>query len=178
MMGVSRRELLILGGLVVVAAVLYFFLLLPIAGERARLTAEAERLTRQSEAIQSALRALSSGKPGLEKAQLRLEEIRARLLPPGGLSPLFAEISRPTQPLGVRIISYIPKGPDPARHGQVTCDLILEGTYLQLGRYLEALFRGRFLLAVDHLHLRSAALGNSRLRMDLTVKTWMQESSG
>ncbi len=178
MMGMSRRELLIVAGLVAAAAALSLFLLLPIAHERARLTAEVEQLTRQSLEIQSALTAVSSGKQDVEKAQARLKALRTRLLPPGDLSPLFAEISRPSQRLGVRIISFTPKDPDPARHVEVTCDVVLEGTYLELGRYLESLFKGRFLLAISDLQLRSIQPGNSRLRMELTLKSWMQEAAG
>ena len=102
-MNLSKREMVILGGLVAAAVAMYLFLLGPTATERARLVAEAARLSRENQKITEALKAIPKGKEGLEEARRRLEEIRARLLPPGGLSTLFGEISRPSKRLGVRI---------------------------------------------------------------------------
>ncbi|MFQ5804053.1 MAG: type 4a pilus biogenesis protein PilO [Candidatus Methylomirabilales bacterium] len=175
-MGFSRRDLLILGVLGGVATVLYFLLLLPIAGERAHLTAEVNRLSKETEKIQKMVTAFQSGKEGLENVQARMKKIRSRLLPAGSVSQLLGQISRPSKQLEVRIVSFSPKDPDPAQHNQVLCDLVLEGTYLQLGRYLEAVTQGSYLLAVNTLRLDSEEPGSPHLRMNLTLKTWMKES--
>jgi Tfp pilus assembly protein PilO len=178
-MSLSKRELLILGSLVAVAVLVYVLVLLPTSNERGRLAAEADRLSRESQSIQEALRVIPQGREGLEEARRRLEEIRARLLPPGGLSSLYGEISRPSKRLGVRIVSFTPKGPDPAQHGQVLADLIVEGKYLELGKYLEELFAGQYLLSVSNLQLQAVKTGEPLLRMHVTLRTWMQqESSG
>jgi len=175
MMNLSKREMVILGGLAVAAVAMYLFLLGPTAKERARLAAEAARLSHETQKITEALKAIPRGKEGLEEARRRLEEIRARLLPPGGLSTLFGEISRPSKRLGVRIASFTPKGPDPAQHGQILTDLVLEGKYVDLGRYLEELFEGQILLSVSDLKLQAAKQGESSLRMHVVLKTWMQQ---
>lgn len=175
-MGFSRRDFLILGVLGGAAALLYFFLFLPIAGDRADLTAKVERLTKETEKIQKMVTAFQSGKEGLENVQARMEKIRSRLLPAGSVSPLLAQISRPSKQLEVRIVSFNPTDPDPAQHNQVICNLVLEGTYLQLGRYLEAVTQGPYLLAVKTLRLDSEEPGSPHLRMNLTLKTWMKES--
>lgn len=175
-MGFSRRDFLMLGIFGGAAAVLYFFLFLPIAGDRADLAAKVERLTKETERIQKTVTGLESGKEDLENVQARLEKIRGRLLPAGSVSPLLGQISRPSKELGVRIVSFNPTDPDPAKHNQVICTLVLEGTYLQLGRYLEAVIHGPYLLAVDTLRLQSEEPGSPHLRMNLTLKTWMKES--
>ncbi len=175
-MGFSRRDLLILGVLGGAAAVLYFLLLLPIAGERARLATEVGRLSKETGKIQKMITAFQSGKEGLENVQARMEKIRSRLLPAGSVSQLLGQVSRPSKQLEVRIVSFTPKDPDPAQHNQVICNLVLEGTYLQLGRYLEAVTQGRYLLAVQTLRLDSETPGSPHLRMNLTLKTWMKES--
>ena len=175
MMNLSKREMVILGGLVAAAVAMYLFLLGPTATERARLSAEAARLSRETQKITEALKAIPRGKEGLEEARRRLEEIRARLLPPGGLSTLFGEISRPSKRLGVRIASFTPKGPDPAQHGQVSVDLIVEGKYLELGKYLEELFEGQLLLSISDLKLQAAKSGPPNLEMRVVLKTWMRQ---
>ncbi len=175
-MGFSRRDLLILGVLGGAAAVLYFLLLLPIAGERARLSAEVGRLSKETGKIQKMITAFQSGKEGLENVQARMEKIRSRLLPAGSVSQLLGQVSRPSKQLGVRIISFNPTDPDPAQHNQVLCNLVLKGTYLQLGRYLEAVTQGPYLLAVKALRLDAEEPGSPHLRMNLTLKTWMKES--
>jgi len=176
-MNLSKREMVILGGLVAAAVAMYLFLLGPTATERARLAAEAARLSRETQKITEALKAIPRGKEGLEEARRRLEEIRARLLPPGGLSTLFGEISRPSKRLGVRIASFTPKGPDPAQHGQVSVDLIVEGKYLELGQYLEELFEGQILLSISDLKLQAAKSGPPNLEMRVVLKTWMRQDS-
>ena len=176
-MDVSKRELVILGFLVVAAAALYFFLLQPTTTERIRLTAQAKRLARESQMIRQALQAIPRGREGLEEARSRLEKIRARLLPPGGLSSLFAEISRPSKGLGVRIVSFTPKDPNPTQYGQISADLVLEGTYLELGQYLEDLFGGRYLLSAADIKMHALKPGDPHLRMQLTLKSWMQQES-
>ncbi len=176
-MDVSKRELVILGGLVVVAVVLYFFLLQPMSKERARLTWESKRLKGESQKIEQILKVIPRGREGLEEARSRLEEIRARLLPPGGLSSLFAEISRPSKRLGVRIVSFTPKDPDPTQYGQISADLIIEGTYLELGQYLEELFGGRYLLSAADIKMSAVNPGDPRLSMHVILKSWMQQES-
>ena len=176
-MNLSKREMVILGGLVAAAVAMYLFLLGPTATERARLAAEAARLSRENQKITEALKAIPRGKEGLEEARRRLEEIRARLLPPGGLSTLFGEISRPSKRLGVRIASFTPKGPDPAQHGQVSVDLIVEGKYLELGKYLEELFEGQILLSISDLKLQTAKSGPPNLEMRVVLKTWMRQEA-
>jgi Tfp pilus assembly protein PilO len=175
-MGVSTRDFLILGVLGGASAVLYFFLFLPIAGDRARLAAEVERLMKETGKIQRTVTAFQSGKEGLENVQARMEKIRSRLLPAGSVSTLLAQVSRPSKQLGVRIISFNPTDPDPAQHNQVICNLVLKGTFLQLGRYLEAVTQGPYLLAVKTLRLDAEEPGSPHLRMNLTLKTWMKES--
>lgn len=175
-MGFSRRDFLILGVLGGAAAVLYFLLLLPIAGERARLSAEVGRLSKETGKIQKMITAFQSGKEGLENVQARMEKIRSRLLPAGSISTLLAQVSRPSKQLGVRIISFNPTDPDPAQHNQVICNLVLKGTYLQLGKYLEAVTQGPYLLAVKTLRLDAEEPGSPHLLMNLTLKTWMKES--
>jgi len=176
-MNLSKREMVILGGLVAAAVAMYLFLLGPTATERARLAAEAARLSRENQKITEALKAIPRGKEGLEEARRRLEEIRARLLPPGGLSTLFGEISRPSKRLGVRIASFTPKGPDPAQHGQILTDLVLEGKYVDLGRYLEELFEGQLLLSISDLKLQAAKSGPPNLEMRVVLKTWMRQEA-
>jgi len=176
-MSLSKREMVILGGLVAAAVAMYLFLLGPTATERARLAAEAARLSRENQKITEALKAIPRGKEGLEEARRRLEEIRARLLPPGGLSTLFGEISRPSKRLGVRIASFTPKGPDPVQHGQVSVDLIVEGKYLELGKYLEELFEGQLLLSISDLKLQAAKSGPPNLEMRVVLKTWMRQEA-
>lgn len=176
-MDFSKREMAILGALVVAAAALWFFLLVPAAKERGRLTAESNRLTQQSLKIQKALKAVPKGEEGLKEAQDRLEKIRARLLPPDGLSFLFAEISRPSKRLGVRIVSFTPKSPDPTQDGQITADLVLQGTYLDLGQYLEDLFEGRYLISVADLKMSAVQSGDPRLSMHVALQSWMQQES-
>ena len=177
MMNLSKREMVILGGLAVAAVAMYLFLLGPTAKERARLAAEAARLSHETQKITEALKAIPRGKEGLEEARRRLEEIRARLLPPGGLSTLFGEISRPSKRLGVRIASFTPKGPDPVQHGQVSVDLIVEGKYLELGKYLEELFEGQLLLSISDLKLQAAKSGPPNLEMRVVLKTWMRQEA-
>ena len=176
-MNLSKREMVILGGLALAAVAMYLFLLGPTATERARLAAEAARLSRDTQKITEALKAIPRGKEGLEEARRRLEEIRARLLPPGGLSTLFGEISRPSKRLGVRIASFTPKGPDPAQHGQILTDLVLEGKYVDLGRYLEELFEGQLLLSISDLKLQAAKSGPPNLEMRVVLKTWMRQEA-
>ena len=176
-MSLSKREMVILGGLVAAAVAMYLFLLGPTATERARLAAEAARLSRETQKITEALKAIPRGKEGLEEARTRLEKIRARLLPPGGVSTLFGEISRPSKRLGVRIASFTPKGPDPAQHGQVSVDLIVEGKYLELGKYLEELFEGQILFSVSDLKLQAAKSGPPNLEMRVVLKTWMRQEA-
>ena len=176
-MNLSKREMVILGGLALAAVAMYLFLLGPTATERARLAAEAARLSRDTQKITEALKAIPRGKEGLEEARRRLEEIRARLLPPGGLSTLFGEISRPSKRLGVRIASFTPKGPDPVQHGQVSVDLIVEGKYLELGKYLEELFEGQLLLSISDLKLQAAKSGPPNLEMRVVLKTWMRQEA-
>ncbi len=176
-MNLSKREMVILGGLVAAAAAMYLFLLGPTATERARLAAEAARLSRENQKITEALKAIPKGREGLEEARRRLEEIRARLLPPGGVSTLFGEISRPSKRLGVRIASFTPKGPDPAQHGQILTDLVLEGKYVDLGRYLEELFEGQLLLSISDLKLQAAKSGPPNLEMRVVLKTWMRQEA-
>ncbi len=177
-MDLSKREMMILGSLVVAAAALWFFLLTPTTKERARVTAESKRLTQKSMKIHQFLQAVPKGKEGLKETRERMEKIRARLLPPGGLSLLYGEISRPSKRLGIRIVSFSPKGPDPKQYGQVTCDLVVEGTYLALGQYLEELFQSRFLLTVSDLQLQAGEPGESRrLRMHAILTSWMQQES-
>ena len=176
-MNLSKREMVILGGLVAAAVAMYLFLLGPTATERARLAAEAARLSRENQKITEALKAIPRGKEGLEEARRRLEEIRGRLLPPGGLSTLFGEISRPSKRLGVRIASFTPKGPDPAQHGQILTDLVLEGKYVDLGRYLEELFEGQLLLSISDLKLQAAKSGPPNLEMRVVLKTWMRQEA-
>ena len=176
-MNLSKREMVILGGLVAAAVAMYLFLLGPTATERARLAAEAARLSRETQKITEALKAIPRGKEGLEEARTRLEKIRARLLPPGGLSTLFGEISRPSKRLGVRIASFTPKGPDPAQHGQISVDLIVEGKYLELGKYLEELFEGQILLSISDLKLQAAKSGPPNLEMRVVLKTWMRQDA-
>ena len=183
-MSLSKREMVILGGLVAAAVAMYLFLLGPTATERARLAAEAARLSRETQKITEALKAIPKGTEGLEKdrrrleeERRRLEEIRARLLPPGGLSTLFGEISRPSKRLGVRIASFTPKGPDPVQHGQVSVDLIVEGKYLELGKYLEELFEGQLLLSISDLKLQAAKSGPPNLEMRVVLKTWMRQEA-
>lgn len=175
-MGFSRRDILVLGVLGGAVAVLYLFLLRPIAGDRARLATEVERLMKETAKIQKTVTAFQSGKEGLENVQARMKKIRSRLLPAGSVSPLLAQVSRPSKQLGVRIVSFNPTDPDPAQHNQVLCTLVLEGTYLQLGRYLEAVTQGPYLLAVKTVRLDSEEPGSPHLRMNLTLKTWMKES--
>ncbi|MFQ5848819.1 MAG: type 4a pilus biogenesis protein PilO [Candidatus Methylomirabilales bacterium] len=176
-MDLSKKEMMILGGLMAATAVVYVFLLLPATKERAHLTAEASRLTQQAQMIRQTLKAVPKGREGLAEARSRLGEIRARLLP--SVSSLFGTISRPSKRLGIRIVKFTPTSPDTSNYGQVSADLIIEGRYLDLGQYLEELFGGPFLLSVDHLRLASVKPGNSRLRMHVTLKSWMkQESSG
>jgi len=176
-MNLSKREMVILGGRALAAVAMYLFLLGPTATERARLAAEAARLSRENQKITEALKAIPRGKEGLEEARRRLEEIRARLLPPGGLSTLFGEISRPSKRLGVRIASFTPKGPDPVQHGQVSVDLIVEGKYLELGKYLEELFEGQLLLSISDLKLQAAKSGPPNLEMRVVLKTWMRQEA-
>ncbi|MGH7474204.1 MAG: type 4a pilus biogenesis protein PilO [Candidatus Methylomirabilales bacterium] len=176
-MNLSKREMVILGGLVAAAVAMYLFLLGPTATERARLAAESARLSRETQKITEALKAIPRGKEGLEEARARLEKIRARLLPPGGLSTLFGEISRPSKRLGVRIASFTPKGPDPAQHGQVSADLIVEGKYLELGKYLEEMFEGQILLSISDLKLQAAKSGPPNLEMRVVLKTWMRQEA-
>jgi len=176
-MSLSKREMVILGGLVAAAVAMYLFLLGPTATERARLAAEAARLSRDTQKITEALKAIPRGKEGLEEARTRLEKIRARLLPPGGVSTLFGEISRPSKRLGVRIASFTPKGPDPAQHGQILTDLVLEGKYVDLGRYLEELFEGQLLLSISDLKLQAAKSGPPNLEMRVVLKTWMRQEA-
>ncbi len=58
-------------------------------------------------------------------------------------------------------------------------DLVVEGTYLDLGQYLEELFGGRYLLSVADIKLSAVKPGDPRLRMHLTLKSWIrQEASG
>ncbi|MDZ4338596.1 MAG: type 4a pilus biogenesis protein PilO [candidate division NC10 bacterium] len=178
-MGISKREILILAVLAVAALAVYFVVLIPTTQELTQLTAEAERLSGELQKIQKATSILPQGKEGLEETRKRMEEIRARLLPPGGLSSLFGEISRPSKRLGVRIISFTPKGADPAKHGQVLADLVLEAKYLDLGKFLEELLASQYLLTVSDLKLSAAKVGDPLLRMTVTLKTWMrQEGSG
>jgi type IV pilus assembly protein PilO len=178
-MGFSRREKLILGGLLVVGGLLWVLLLQPMADERARLTKEAERLIQESQNLQKALMMVQDRKAAAEDLQRRLEAIRARLLPSHNISRLLAEISRPGQGLGVRIVSVTPKAiPGPTIERQIPVQLVLEGTYLDLGRYLEALLKGPVLLTVSDLQVRSMKPGNLRLRMQLTLNAWLREGSG
>ncbi len=174
-MEISKRELVILGFLVVAAAALYFFLLQPTTTERMRLTWESERLKHESQKIEQILKAIPRGGEGLEEARGRLEEIRARLLP--SASVLFTEISRPGKRLGIRFVSFTPKGPDPGQYGEVSANLVIEGTYLDLGRYLEELFGSRYLLSVADIKMSPVNRGDARLRMHLTLKSWIQEES-
>jgi Tfp pilus assembly protein PilO len=172
---ISKREMVILGGLVAAAVAMYLFVLGPTATERARLSAEAARLSRETQKITEALMAIPRGKEGLEEARRRLEEIRARLLPPDGVSTLFGEISRPSKRLGVRIASFTPKGPDPAQHGEILADLVLEGKYIDLGRYLEELFGGPILFSASDLKLQAVKPGEPSLRMNVVLKTWVRQ---
>jgi len=174
-MNLSKREMVILGGLALAAVAMYLFLLGPTATQRARLAAEAARLSRENQKITEALKAIPKGREGLEEARTRLEKIRARLLPPGGVSTLFGEISRPSKRLGVRIASFTPKGPDPVQHGQISADLIVEGKYLELGKYLEELFEGPILFSVSDLKLQAVKPGEPSLRMNVVLKTWMRQ---
>ncbi|MEE8503448.1 MAG: type 4a pilus biogenesis protein PilO [candidate division NC10 bacterium] len=176
-MGISKRELLILASLMVMAAVLYIFVLQPMAKERASLTAEAKRLTRESQKIEQTLKAVPRGREGLAEVRSRMEKIRTRLLPPGGISSLFSEVSRPGKRLGVRIVSFTPKGPDPAKYGEVSADLVVEGTYLALGQYLEELFGGQYLISVDDLKMSALKQGEPHLRMHMILKSWMQQEA-
>lgn len=176
-MGISKRELVILVALMVVAAGLYIFVLQPTAKERASLAAEAKHLARKSQKIHQALQAVPRGKEGLAEVKSRMEKIRARLLPPGGLSLLYSEVSRPSKNRGVRIVSFTPKGPDPTQYGQVSCDLVIEGTYLELAQYLEELFNGRYIFSVDDLTLSTIEEGDSHLRMHVILKSWMRQEA-
>jgi Tfp pilus assembly protein PilO len=173
----STREVAILGFLAVVATAVFLFVLQPMAKERVRLTAEATKLAYEARKIEQTLRAVPRGQKGLEEARRRLEEIRATLLP--NLSSLFSEISRPSKRLGVRIVSFTPQDPDPTQYGQVSADLVLEGTYLELGQYLEELFNGRYILTIDNLKMTAEDPGDERLRMRVILKSWVrQEAAG
>jgi Tfp pilus assembly protein PilO len=174
-MNISKREMMILGGLAVAAATMYLFVLGPTAKERARLSAESARLSGETQKITEALKAIPQGKEGLEEARARFERIRTRLLPPDGISTLFGEISRPSKRLGVRIASFTPKGPDPAQHGQIQADLVLEGKYVDMGRYLEELFRGPILFSVSDLKVHAIKPGDPSLRMNVVLKTWVRQ---
>jgi Tfp pilus assembly protein PilO len=173
-MNISKREIMILGGLAVAAAIMYLFVLGPTAAERARLGAEAARLSRETQKITEALKAIPQGKEGLEEVRARFEKIRARLLPADGISTLFGEVSRPSKRLGVRIASFTPKGPDPAQHGQIVADLVLEGKYVDLGRYLEELSQGPILFSISDLKVQAIKSGDPSLRMNVVVKTWVR----
>lgn len=178
-MGFTRREQVILGGLWMAAGLLWFLLLKPMIEERGRLTKEAEQLLQESQNLQKALMTVQDRKAAAEDLQRRLEAVRARLLTPPNISRLLAEISRPGQGLGVRIVSVTPKAfPGPTSERQVPVQLVVEGSYLDLGRYLETLLRGPVLLTVSDLQLRSAKAGNPRLRMQLTLQAWLREGSG
>ncbi len=177
-MGFTRGEQVILGGLLVVSGLIWFLLLQPMAEERTRLTKEAERLIQESQNLQKGLIVAQNRKTAAENLQGRLEAIRARLLPSHNISRLLAEISRPGQGLGVRIVSVTPKAiPVLTIERQIPVQLVLEGTYLQLGRYLEALLGGPVLLTVSDLQIRSVKPGDPRLRMQLTLQAWLRESS-
>lgn len=176
MMGLlSKRDLLILGSLIVVTAVLYILVLRPMAAKRAALTAEAKRLSAESQKIQATLQAVPKGRIGLQEARARMEEIRARLVP--NLSVLFSEISAPSRRHRVGIVSFTPKDPDPSKYGEVSADLVVKGTYLELGKYLEELVMGRYLVSVDGLKISAVKPGDPELRMHVTLKSWIQQGA-
>lgn len=176
-MGVGRRDLVILAGLFAATALLYLFALLPFSAEHQQLTRKAEQLAQEAVTREQKIKTFQTGRGGLEQVQARLEAIRNRLLPPGGVSPLLAQVSAPAKELGVRIVSFNPTDPDPARQNQIMVDLLLEGTYLHLGQYLEAVVKGPYLLAVENLRLQPQEPRSATLRMHLKLKTWTKESS-
>ena len=61
-MNLSKREMVILGGLALAAVAMYLFLLGPTATQRARLAAEAARLSRENQKITEALKAIPKGR--------------------------------------------------------------------------------------------------------------------
>lgn len=174
-MGIPKRELVILGSLMAVTIVLYFFVLQPIAATRRGFAEEAKRLSAESEKIQATLKAIPKGRIGLEEARSRMEEIRARLVP--NLSTLFSEISRPSKNHRVGIVSFTPKDPDPTKYGEVSADLVVKGTYLELGQYLEELVMGPYLVAVDSLKISAVKPGDPELRMHVILKSWIQQGA-
>ncbi len=175
MMGIPKRELVILGGLMAVTAILYIFVLTPMAATRASLTEEAKRLSAESQKIQATLETIPKGRIGLEEARTRMEEIRARLVP--NLSTLFSEISRPSKNHRVGIVSFTPKDPDPTKYGEVAADLVVKGTYLELGQYLEELVTGPYLIAVDSLKISAVKPGDPDIRMHVILKSWIQQGA-
>lgn len=175
MMGIPKRELVILGSVMVVTVVLYIFVLQPMGATRARLTEEAKRVSAKSQKIQATLQAVPKGRIGLEEARSRMEKIRARLIP--NLSTLFSEISSPSKRYRVGIVSFTPKDPDPNKYGEISADLVVKGTYLELGQYLEELVMGRYLVAVDSLKISAVKPGDRNLRMHVILKSWIQQGA-
>ena len=174
-MGIPKREWLILGSLVMVTAILYLFVLKPMAATRARLNEEAKRLSAESQKIQATLEAIPKGRVGLEEARSRMEKIKARLVP--NLSALFAEISRPSKRHRVGIVSFTPKDPESTKYGEVSADLVVKGTYLELGQYLEELVMGPYLVSVDSLKISTVKPGDPDLRMHVILKSWVQQGA-
>ncbi|MFQ5881105.1 MAG: type 4a pilus biogenesis protein PilO [Candidatus Methylomirabilales bacterium] len=170
----TRQEQVIMGALILLTGLIWFLLVQPTVKERARVAAEAQRLARQTHELQAALTLAKQWKDAAEQAQERLQAFRDRLLPPSNTSLLLAELARPSQSLGVRIISLSPKMTSSSK-GQIPIEMVLEGTYLQLGRYLEALLSGPVFLTISDLQLKPVKFGSPQLTMHLSLKAWTRE---
>lgn len=174
-MGMSLREqvaLLVVGVLLVAAWIL------AVAPERERarrLALDLAQLETQAQSAERALEALAATEREVREGQERLRRLQERILGAKDLPRILALLSRETQELGIRIVSMRPleeraapgdAGAPGAR--QLPVELEVQGSFLELGRYLEGLQAAPVLFTVEGVQVTRADKG-SRLAMRMVA---------
>ncbi|MFQ5840681.1 MAG: type 4a pilus biogenesis protein PilO [Candidatus Methylomirabilales bacterium] len=176
-LGFSRREIIFLIALVAVSALAWAVWTRPIGARASRLRTEAESLSRQVQNKQVSLSAAQARKERRDTIQASLDAIHRRILPPDGLPKLLGEISQQAMRAQVRIVSMTPKAPQTLGgqlpYQQLPVSLSIQGTYRQLGEFLEGISRGPVMITMREAQVTSVGKKGFSLTMRLELAAWI-----
>jgi len=172
MLGMSVREqvaALLVGVLLVTAWVLA----VTPERERARRAArELAQLEMQAQSAERAMAALLTAEREIREGKERLQRVQGRILATKDLRRVLTLLSDETPELRIKIVSMRPLEERAASKGaptrQLPVEMELQGHFLDLGRYLEALQSAPVLFTVEGVQLTRADKG-SRLAMRMVA---------
>lgn len=177
---VLKRELIGYALVVVLVAAGWLLAIRPEQERAARLSKELSAIEERSKEVDQTVALLEAAKQEMARIRETAASLKQRILKERDVPRILAEVSKGARDLGIRILSMKPleEKAEGELYRRLPLELELQGSYLEVGRFLEALANGSLLFTFENLSFKRDGKDASSVTLKGVAVAYVRRTEG